>query len=57
MVAAVATPIVSLKSYVNAVVGLLFWMGIGFETPFLMFFFTSIGIATPLRYLVLRKIV
>ena len=43
----IAEPIVGLGSYVNTVVALMFWMGVGFETPFLMFFLSSLGIATP----------
>ena len=37
----------SLESYINTVIALLFWMGIAFETPFLMYFMTLIGIANP----------
>ena len=45
--AEVAEPIVSIGSYVNAVVGLMFWMGVGFETPFLMYFLTMVGVGSP----------
>lgn len=41
----IATPIVSVGSYVNTVLALLFWMGIGFELPFVMWVLTRLGIA------------
>lgn len=37
----------SLESYINAVVALMFWMGIAFETPFLMYVLTLFRVATP----------
>lgn len=43
----VAVQAVSIGSYINAVVSLLFWMGVGFEAPFVMYLLTVIGIATP----------
>ena len=43
----VAQPLVGIGSYVSTVVALLFWMGVAFELPFLMYFFTKIGIAKP----------
>ncbi|MBF8299570.1 MAG: tatC [Dehalococcoidia bacterium] len=43
----IATPIVSVGSYVNTVLGLIFWMGIGFELPFLMYVVARLGIARP----------
>ena len=43
----VASPRPSLESYVNTVVALLFWMGMAFETPFLMYFVTLVGIGKP----------
>ncbi|MCH7552504.1 MAG: twin-arginine translocase subunit TatC [Chloroflexi bacterium] len=43
----VATPLVGLDSYVNTVTSLLFWMGIAFETPFIMYFFARLGIMSP----------
>ena len=43
----IATPLVSIGSYLNTVVALLFWMGVAFETPFLMYFLTLVGVATP----------
>ncbi len=38
---------VGIASYINAVLSLLFWMGVGFEAPFIMYLLTVIGIATP----------
>ncbi|MCL0102038.1 twin-arginine translocase subunit TatC [Dehalococcoidia bacterium] len=52
----VAEPLVSIGSYMNTVVGLLFWMGVGFETPLLMYFLAAIGIATPRFYARQRRI-
>ncbi len=43
----VATVQPSLGSYVNTVVALLFWMGVAFETPFLMYFLTVLRIGRP----------
>lgn len=43
----IATPIVSITSYINTVLSLLFWMGVGFELPFLMYVVTRLGIAKP----------
>jgi len=43
----VASPRPSLASYIDTVVALLFWMGMAFETPFLMYFVTLIGIGKP----------
>jgi sec-independent protein translocase protein TatC len=37
----------SLSSYINTVVSLLFWMGVAFETPFLMYFLTVLRIGKP----------
>ena len=49
-------PLVSIGSYVDTVVGLLFWMGIGFETPLLMYFLTVVGVATPRFFARQRRI-
>jgi len=43
----VATPYIRIGSYVNMMVSLLFWMGIVFETPLVMFFLSKIGVVTP----------
>ncbi len=43
----VATPLIRIGSYVNLMISLLFWMGIVFETPIVMFFLSKIGVVTP----------
>lgn len=50
----IATPLISIGSYINTVVALLFWMGIAFETPFLMYFLTLIGVLNP-RFLARQR--
>lgn len=42
----VATPMVRISSYVSLVVTLLFWIGIVFETPLLMFLLAKLGIVS-----------
>ena len=43
----IATPMIRVGNYINLVVTLLFWLGISFETPLVMFFLSKIGIVTP----------
>ena len=43
----VATPYIRIGSYVNLIVSLLFWMGVIFETPVVLFFLSRIGVVTP----------
>lgn len=43
----VATPYIRIGNYVNLLLRLLFWMGILFETPVVMFFLAKIGVVTP----------
>lgn len=38
---------VSLESYINTVVALMFWMGIAFETPFVMYVLTLFHVGNP----------
>ena len=52
----VAQPLVSIGSYISTVVALLFWMGVAFETPLLMYFLTVIGVATPRFFASQRRI-
>ena len=40
----VATPYIRLSSYVNLILSLLFWMGILFQTPLVLFFLSRIGV-------------
>ena len=42
-----ATPQIRIGSYVGLMLRLLFWMGIVFETPVVLFFLSKIGIVTP----------
>jgi sec-independent protein translocase protein TatC len=43
----IATPMIRIGNYINLVVTLLFWLGIAFETPLVMFFLSKIGVITP----------
>ena len=52
----VAEPLVSIGSYMNTVVALLFWMGVAFETPLLMYFLTMVGVARPSFFARQRRI-
>ena len=40
----VATPYIRLGSYMNLMLALLFWMGIVFQTPLILFFLSKIGV-------------
>ena len=42
----VATPYIRIGNYANLMIALLFWMGIVFETPVVMFFLSKIGLVT-----------
>ena len=43
----VATPFIRIGNYVNLMISLLFWMGVVFETPVVLFFLAKIGVVTP----------
>ncbi len=43
----IATPLIRVGSYVNLITMLLFWMGVVFELPIVMFGLARIGIITP----------
>lgn len=43
----VATPFIRIGSYANLMITLLFWMGLVFETPIVMFFLSRVGVVTP----------
>ena len=43
----VATPYIRIGNYVGLMLSLLFWMGIVFETPVVLFFLSKIGVVTP----------
>ncbi len=42
-----ATPQIRIGSYISLMLSLLFWMGIVFQTPVILFFLSKIGIVTP----------
>ncbi len=48
-------PIPSADSYISVVVSLIFWMGVSFELPFVMYFLSLIGITTPRAYSGFRR--
>ncbi|MBF8267242.1 MAG: tatC [Dehalococcoidia bacterium] len=43
----IATPMPRVGNYIDLVVTLLFWMGVAFETPLVMFFLSKIRVITP----------
>lgn len=43
----IATPMIRVGNYINLVVTLLFWLGVSFQTPLVMFFLSKIGVITP----------
>jgi len=40
-------PTYSIDSYISFVTGLLFWVGVTFETPLIIFFLAKMGVVTP----------
>ena len=42
----IATPYIRIGNFANLMLSLLFWMGIVFETPVVMFFLSKIGVVT-----------
>ena len=40
----IATPMIKVSNYINIVVNLLFWIGMCFEIPLIIYFLTKIGI-------------
>ena len=42
----IATPMPRIGTYVNLMLSLLFWMGLVFETPIVLFFLSRIGVVT-----------
>ena len=42
----VATPLIRISNFVNLMVRLLFWMGVAFETPLVMFMLAQLGIVS-----------
>ena len=45
----VATPLIRISNFVNLMVRLLFWMGVAFETPLIMYMLASLGIVSAQR--------
>ena len=43
----VATPMIRIGNYVNLMLSLLFWMGVIFELPIVLFFLSRIGVVRP----------
>jgi sec-independent protein translocase protein TatC len=43
----IATPQIRIGKYVSLLTRLLFWVGVSFETPLVMFFLAKIGLITP----------
>ena len=50
----VATPMISIGSYVGLMLTLLLWMGVVFEMPVVLFFLSRLGIVTP-RFLARQR--
>jgi sec-independent protein translocase protein TatC len=49
------TALPTADSYINLVVSLMFWMGVSFELPFVMYFLSLAGITTPKFYTGFRR--
>jgi sec-independent protein translocase protein TatC len=43
----VATPLIRVSNLVNLMLRLLFWMGVAFETPLVMYLLAQLGIVNP----------
>ena len=43
----IATPFIRIGNYIGIVVRLLFWIGLAFETPFVLFILAQLGVVTP----------
>ena len=50
----IATPMIRIGNIVNLMITLLFWMGLVFEIPIVMFFLSKIGVVTP-RFLARQR--
>ena len=48
----IASPFIKIGNYTNIMISLLFWMGLIFETPLIMFFLSKIGVV---NHNILRK--
>ncbi len=52
----VATPLIRVSNIVNLMVRLLFWMGVSFETPLIMFMLAQLGIVSSRRLARFRRV-
>ena len=52
----IATPMIRVGNYINLVINLLFWLGVCFQTPLVMFFLSKIGIVHPKAFAKQRRI-
>ena len=52
----VVTPLIRVSNIVNLMVRLLFWMGVSFETPLIMFLLAQLGIVSSRRLSRFRKV-
>lgn len=52
----VATPLIRVSNIVNLMVRLLFWMGVSFETPLIMFLLAQLGIVSSRRLARFRRV-
>jgi len=43
----IATPLITIENYVSIVTMLLFWVGLSFEMPLVIFFLAGIGVVSP----------
>jgi sec-independent protein translocase protein TatC len=51
----IAQPTIRISNYINVVVMLLFWMGVVFETPVVMFLLSKLGVVKPSGYSKFRR--
>ena len=52
----IATPMIRVGNYINLVINLLFWLGVSFQTPLVMFFLSKIGAVHPKTFTRQRRI-
>lgn len=52
----VVTPLIRISNIVNLMVRLLFWMGVAFETPLIMFILAQLGIVSSRRLARFRRV-
>ena len=51
----IAEPMIRIGNYISLLVNLLFWMGLAFETPFIMLMIAKLGIVHPRKMASFRK--